>query len=83
MQSKRRSGQLDGVEIWGYKPVKSHSGDTTPCRMTGVTLHGVVSPDETTVRTRWNQHAVSADANPLLPSVVLITCYYYCSSPAG
>ena len=23
----------------------SVSGDTTPCRMTGVTLHGVVSPD--------------------------------------
>ena len=22
------------------------SGDTTPCRMTGVTLHGVVSPDK-------------------------------------
>jgi len=21
------------------------SGDTTPCRMTGVTLHGVVSPE--------------------------------------
>ena len=23
----------------------AHSGDTTPCRMTGVTLHGIVSPD--------------------------------------
>ena len=27
------------------EPREGISGDTTPCRMTGVTLHGVVSPD--------------------------------------
>jgi len=27
-------------------PEEEESGDTTPCRMTGVTLHGVVSPEE-------------------------------------
>jgi hypothetical protein len=26
--------------------VQSHSGDTTSCRMTGVTLRGVVSPEK-------------------------------------
>ena len=30
-------------KAWGYNPVKDDR--TTPCRMTGVTLHGVVSPE--------------------------------------
>ena len=30
-----------GWDFWGYNP----AGDTTPCRMTGVTLHGVVSQE--------------------------------------
>ena len=43
---KRRMGE--SAVVWG------RSGDTTPCRMTAVALHGVVSPevgDERTVRT--------------------------------
>jgi len=35
--------------LWGCKPVYSHCGHPTrgriPCRMTGVTLHGIISPE--------------------------------------
>ena len=30
------------LHIWGYNPVQSYS----PCGMTGVTLHGVVFPEQ-------------------------------------
>ena len=33
------------------RSLRSSFGDTTPCRMTGVTLHGVVSPEESKVPT--------------------------------
>jgi len=49
--------------------VKSlRSGDTTPCRMTGVTLHGVVSPEKEVLGTptdqviaAWERHRSSLE----------------------
>jgi len=38
----------DEAPVWrkgSARALETHSGDTTPYRMTGVTLHGVVSPE--------------------------------------
>jgi len=43
----RGTASAHPVESLGlYLLIVDSSGDTTPCRMTGVTLHGVVSPEK-------------------------------------
>jgi len=38
----------DILPFWGHNPVQDDRSDVTQCRMTGVTLHGVISPDPCT-----------------------------------